>query len=235
MKNVVICPNCRTENPLYKYTCSGCKAYLRDKIFNLDLWQLIGMLIESPVKAFTRIIQSEHKNFIILITVLFSIRAFINSRFISILLYGENSLRFNLITALLISAGAGILIIWMFTFILFALNKISGLKTRLRDNNAVLIYSALPYSFALIVLFPIELIIFGGYLFSNNPSPFMIKPAMAITLLSFEGLLVLWGFLLSVTGIFALSRSTIYAVTMGIAFNIYLWGYFSLLSVILFI
>lgn len=235
MKNVVICPNCRTENPLYKYTCSNCKTYLRDRIFNLDLWQLIGMLIESPVKAFTRIIQSEHKNFIILIAVLFSIRAFINSRFISILLYGENSLRFNLVTALLISAGAGLLIIWIFTFILFALNKISGLKTRLRDNNAVLIYSVLPYSFALIVLFPIELIIFGGYLFSNNPSPFLIKPTIAFTLLSFEGLLVLWGILLAVTGIFALSRSKLYAAVLGIVFNIYLWGFIFLLSVILFI
>jgi hypothetical protein len=234
MKNVVNCSNCGAENPFYKFTCSNCKAYLRDKIFNLDLWELIGMLIESPVKAFNRIIQSEHKNFIILIAVLFSIRTFINSRFLSIYLSGENSLRFNLETELLISVGASLLVIWIFTFILFIVNKYSGLKTRLRDNNAVLIYSILPYSFALMVLFPIELIIFGGYLFSNNPSPFILKPTIAYTLLSFEGLLILWGFFLSVTGIYALSRNAIYAVILGFIFNIYLFGFLFLLSFILF-
>jgi hypothetical protein len=234
MKNVVTCPNCGTENPFYKFTCSNCKAYLRDKIFNLDLWQLIGMLIESPVKAFNRIIQSEHKNFIILIAVLYSIRAFINSRFLSIFLSGESTLRFGLETELLISVGASVVIIWMFAFILFIVNKLSGLKTRFRDDNAVLTYSILPYSFALIVLFPIELIIFGGYLFSDNPSPFILKPAIAYTLLSFEGLLILWGIFLSITGIYALSRNVIYAVIMGIIFNIYLLGFLFVLSVILF-
>ncbi len=234
MKNVVTCPNCGTENPFYKFTCSKCKAYLRDKIFNLDLWQLIGMLIESPVNAFNRIIQSEHKNFIMLITLLFSIRAFINSRFLSIFLSGESTLRFSLETGLLISLGASVVILWMFTTILFIANKFSGLKTRFRDNNAVLIYSILPYSFALIILFPIELIIFGGYLFSDNPSPFILKPAIAYTLLSFEGLLILWGISLSVTGIYALSRNVIYALIIGFIFNIYLFGFLFVLSVILF-
>lgn len=193
------------------------------------------MLIESPVKAFNRIIQSEHKNFIILIAVLFSIRAFINSRFLSIFLSGDNSLRFNLETELIIAVGAGFLIIWIFTFILFIINKFSGLKSRLRDNNAVLIYSVLPYSFALIVLFPIELIIFGGYLFSDNPSPFILKPTIAYTLSAFEGLLILWGIYLTITGIYALSRNVTYAVILGIIFNIYLFGFLFLLSVILFI
>lgn len=235
MKNVVICPNCGTENPVYKHTCIKCKTYLRDRVFNLDLWQLIGMLIESPVKAFNKIIQSEHKNFIILIAVLFSLKAFIDARFLSILFYGSSSLRIGLLPELLITAGASFLIIWIFTFILFAFNKTSGLRTRIRDNNAVLIYSLLPYSFALIVLFPIELIIFGQYLFSNNPSPFVLKPAIAYTLLSFEGLLILWGIFLSVTGIYSISRNVVYSVLFGLIYFIYLFGFMFLLSIILFI
>lgn len=235
MKNVVVCPNCGTENPFYKYTCTSCKAYLRERIFNLDLWQLIGMLIESPVKAFNRVIQSEHKNFIILIALLFSIKAFIDSRFISILLSGENDLRISLLPALLISAAAGYLVIWLYTFILFFVSKLSGLKSRLRDNNAVLIYSLMPYTFALVILFPIELITFGQYLFADNPSPFMLKPTIAYTLLAFEGLLVLWGMFLSVSGIYSLSRSIPYALISGIIFNLFLFGFMILLSVILFV
>ena len=235
MKNVVVCPNCGTENPFYKYTCSGCKGYLRDRIFNLDLWHLIGLMIESPVKAFNRIIQSEHKNFIILIGLLFTVKAFIDSRFISIILSGEISLRVGLVTAILVSAAAGFLAIWIYTLILFLSNKFSGLRSRIRDNNAVLIYSLLPYAFALIILFPIELITFGQYLFSDNPSPFILKPAIAYTLLAFEGLLLLWGIFLSVSGIFALTRNIFYGIISGIVYNFFLFGFMFLLSIILFI
>ena len=235
MKNVVVCSNCGTENPFHKYTCTNCKAYLRERVFNLDLWQLMGMLIESPVKAFNRVIQSEHKNFILLIALLFSVKAFIDSRFISILLSGENNLRLSLLPSLLISAAAGYTVIWMYTVILFLVNKMSGLKSRLRDNNAVLIYSLIPYTFALVILFPIELITFGQYLFSDNPSPFMLKPTIAYTLLAFEGLLILWSMFLSVTGIYSLSRSLPYALISGVIFNFLLFGFFFLLSTILFI
>ncbi len=235
MKNVVVCSNCGAENPFFKYTCGNCKAYLRERIFNLDLWKLIGMLIESPVKAFNRIIQSEHKNFILLIALLFSIRAFIDARFLSVLLSGESALRFGLLPALLISAGAGFLVIWIYTLVLFLVGKLSGLKSRLRDNNAVLIYSLISYTFALIILFPIELITFGQFLFSNNPSPFMLKPTIAYTLLAFEGLLIAWGIFLTVSGIYSLSRSIPFAISSGILFNIYLFGFMFLLSIILFI
>ena len=235
MKNVVICPNCGTENPFYKYTCTSCKAYLRERVFNLDLWQLTGMLIESPVKAFNRVIQSEHKNFILLIVLLFSVKAFIDSRFVSILFSGENGLRISLLLTLLISAAAGYIVIWIYTVILFLVNKVSGLKSRLRDNNAILIYSLIPYAFALVILFPIELITFGQYLFSDNPSPFMLKPTIAYTLLAFEGLFILWSMFLSVSGIYSLSRSIPYALISGIIYNFFLFCFFFLLSIILFV
>ncbi len=235
MKNVVVCPNCGTENPFFKYTCTSCKAYLRERIFNLDLWQLTGMLIESPVKAFNRIIQSEHKNFILLIVFLFAIKAFIDARFLSIIIYGENDLRLGLLPALLISAAAGYLVIWIFTFILFGINKLSGLKSRLRDNNAVLIYSLVPSAFALLILFPIELITFGQYLFSDNPSPFLLKPTIAYALLAFEILLILWGIFLSITGVYSLTRNITYALGTGIIFNIFLFGFMYLSAIILFI
>jgi hypothetical protein len=235
MKNVVVCPNCGTENPFYKYTCTNCKGYLRERIFNLDLWQLIGMLIESPVKAFNRIIQSEHKNFLLLIAFLFTIKIFINARFLSIFLSGESSLRFGLLPLLLISAAAGYLVIWIYTLVLFLVNKLSGLKSRLRDNNAVLIYSLIPYAFALAILFPIELITFGGSLFSDNPSPFLLKPAIAYALLIFEGLLILWSIFLSVSGIYSISRNISYALSSGIIFSVYLFAFMFLLSFILFV
>ncbi len=83
MKNIVTCPNCSSENPYYKETCSSCNSFIRDKISNLDLWNIIGLLIENPVKAFRQIIYSQHKNFIFFILFFVSIKFLINARFIS--------------------------------------------------------------------------------------------------------------------------------------------------------
>lgn len=235
MKNVTTCPNCGSENPIYKLTCLNCKTYLRERIYNLDLWKIIGLLIESPVKAFKLIIQSEHKNFIFLIITLFSVKAFIDARFISLLHAGYGLLKIDLELELLITLGAGIIIIFVFAVIFSFINLLTGLKTRIKDNFAVLSYSLVPYTFGLIILFPIEIIIFGGYLFSNNPSPFIIKPDLAYALLSFEGLLIMWGLYLVISGMFAASKNLLYSLISGFIFYFYLYGFLFFLSKILFI
>ncbi|NOX19606.1 MAG: hypothetical protein GXO87_15160, partial [Chlorobi bacterium] len=63
MKNNVICKNCGAENPFYLLTCKSCNAYIRDKVSNINLWEIIWKLIETPVEAFRQIIYAEHKNF----------------------------------------------------------------------------------------------------------------------------------------------------------------------------
>lgn len=234
MKNVVKCPKCGTENPFYKLTCLNCKNYLRERVYNLDLWKLTGLLIENPAGAFRLIIHSEHKNFIIFITVLFSIKTFINSRFLSFIHSGNSLLKINMGLELLITLAASIIVIFIYSLLITIINKIGGLKTRIRDNHAILSYSLIPYLFALIVLFPIEIIIFGDYLFSNNPSPFIIKPAIAYILLGFEVLLILWGIFLTITGIYTISKNILYSILAGILFTVYLFGYFFILSKLFF-
>jgi hypothetical protein len=234
MKNVVRCPKCGTENPFYNFTCLNCKNYLRERVVNLDLWKLTGLLIENPAGAFKLIINSEHKNFIFFIIVLFSIKAFINSRFLSFVYSGNSITKTNMGLELLITIAASIIIIFIYSLVMTFFNKMGGLKTRIRDNHAVLSYSLIPYSFALIVLFPIEVIIFGEYLFSSNPSPFVIKPTIAYILLSFEGLLFLWGIFLTITGIYTISKNILYSILIGIVFIMYLSGYFFILSKLFF-
>ena len=56
MKNKITCSNCSTENPPYAYTCDNCNSYLRERVFNIDLWNVIGLMIEAPKKAFELII-----------------------------------------------------------------------------------------------------------------------------------------------------------------------------------
>jgi len=99
MKNIVTCPNCSAENAYYKETCSSCNSFIRDKRSNLDLWNIMGLLIENPIKAFQVIIYSQHKNFILFILFFVTIKFLINARFISLLTIG----RFTITTSLPLS------------------------------------------------------------------------------------------------------------------------------------
>ncbi len=60
MKNTITCKNCKDENPFYGLICKSCGSYLRERIFNIDLFKIMGLLIESPQKGFEIIIHSEH-------------------------------------------------------------------------------------------------------------------------------------------------------------------------------
>ena len=175
MKNVMICKSCGFENPYYEVICLNCHSFLRDRIFNIDLWKTVEQLIETPVKAFRRIIQSEHKNFISLIFIFAAFKLFISSIFISLALF-KNEQALNLFsTRFLLFVGGILSLLFVLSLLLLLVLKVGGIKTRFKDLFALFTFSLIPYSFAAIILFPVELIIFGTYLFSVNPSPFIIK------------------------------------------------------------
>lgn len=233
MKNVLICKSCTAENPYYSVICSNCNSYLRDRIFNIDLWKTIEQLIETPVKAFGKIIRSEHKNFISLIFVFAAFKLFISSIFISLALYkNEQSVNLFISHFLLFTVGL------LFLFLIIALLslwvlKAGGIKTRYKDCFAIITYSQMPYFFAAFILFPVELIIFGGYLFSVNPSPFIIKSFLAWFLVAIEILLILWSALLSFAGIYAQTRSIKFSLTYSVIFNIIVYSSIFIYSIIL--
>jgi hypothetical protein len=224
MKNVIICKSCSTENPYYEVICMNCHSFLRDRVFNIDLWKTIESLIETPVKAFRRIIQSEHKNFISLIFIFAVFKLFISSIFISLAIFKNEQVLNFFIPRFLFFAGGMLILFIILSLLLLLLIKGGGIKTRFKDLFAILTYSFMPYSFATIILFPIELIIFGQYLFSVNPSPFVIKSFLAWVLLSLEFLLILWSVFLTVTGIFAQTKSLRFSLVNSVIFNIIVYS-----------
>lgn len=234
MKNVIICKSCQSENPLYELTCQNCKKYLRERVYNLDLWKLLEQLIENPVKGFTKIIYSEQKNFIFFILVLSSIKLFINTFFYFLAdsnnrLINPSNFR-NYLLVLFIT----LIVIFLFSLFIKFTNKIANNYTRLKDIISISSYSLLPHIFALILLFPLELIFFGEYLFSNNPSPFIIKETAAYIFLTLEFLIILWTIFLSIISIYTFTKSLFYSFGMGILFNLLLMGSHYLLSFFIF-
>lgn len=196
MKNSVICPNCKSENPAYNSICSKCKFYIRDKIYNIDLWSLLGSIIESPATAFRTIIYSEHKNFIFFILPLIVLKYLINTRFVSMLSIGEFQSSVGLQMSYLIILGGTLLYFLAFSLLYTMIGKMNEIFICFKDTFALIIYSQIPLLFGLIILFTLELVIFGDYLFSINPTPFTIKGQIAFLFLVLEIGIIIWSIFL---------------------------------------
>ncbi|HEY4755088.1 MAG TPA: hypothetical protein VIH28_03425 [Ignavibacteriaceae bacterium] len=230
MKNGIICKNCQTSNPFHELTCRNCKSYLRERVYNLDLWKLLEQLIESPLNGFTKIIHSEQKNFIVFIILLASIKFFINTIFFFLTIPQHNLFSVNSIRNYLIVLLSVALIISIFSLVIKFINQISSNVTRSKDILAILSYSLIPNIFALVILFPLELIFFGEYLFSNNPSPFIIKETTAYIMLILELLIMVWTSFLSIMALYTLTKSLLFSIGIGILFNLLVFGSQYLLS-----
>ncbi len=223
MKNSIECKTCRTENPVYGLICTNCKSFLREKIFNIDLWHTIFLLIESPGKAYNLIIQSEHKNFIFFISIVVSLKLLIDSMFLSLLTLKSEPVFGNFFRNYFIVIGELIFILMLASITFKYVTKGYGVSTRIKDNFAILTYSLLPHIFGAIFLLIIELTIFGGNIFSRNPSPFILKETLAYILTGFELLLVLWSIFLSVLAFFSQTKNIFYSVFSSILFNFLLY------------
>lgn len=221
MNNTITCSNCSNENPSYVHICENCNSFIRERVYNIDLWNLIGLLIESPGKAFKFIVYSEHKNFIGFVLLLITVKFLVDARFISLVSLGS----FNPATALYLSYSivlvslAVFLILYSYCFTL--VNKSLNIKTRFRDNISVLVYSLIPNVFGIIFLFVIELVVFGGYLFSINPSPFVVKEFIAYLFAGAELSLVIWSVFLSFTAFRVQTNSILLSIINTLVFNIF--------------
>lgn len=230
MKNEIVCKNCQTSNPFHELTCRNCKSYLRDRVYNLDFWKLLEQLIESPINGFTKIIHSEQKNFIVFIILLVSIKFFINTIFFFLTNPQNNLSSANSVRNYLIVLLSTALITSIISLLIKFTNQILSNVTRTKDILSILSYSLIPNTFALVILFPLELIFFGEYLFSNNPSPFIIKGTVAYIMLALELLIMIWTLFLAIMALYTLTKSLFYTIGIGIFFNLVIFGSQYLLS-----
>jgi len=234
MKNSVTCPNCNTENPFYNSVCFNCRIYLRDRVYNLDLWSTISSIIESPSKAFKTIILSEHKNFIFFILLFIGFKYVINARFVSMLSLGEFQSTIGLQYSYLIVLGVTLIYSILFSFLYSLSGKAYKIYLRFKDTFALIIYSQIPYLFGLIILFALELVIFGDYLFSKNPTPFTIKSTLSYLFLALEIAIVLWSFFLIFRAFLTQSHHLIFSILSSTAFVVLFWSLIYICSLFVF-
>lgn len=201
MKNNIKCPNCNSENPYFALNCINCKFLLRDKIVNIELWKTISLLIETPLTAFHKITFSENKNFIYGILFFLGIKIWILSAWFGLIFNKEVNPIYDFYKLILFSFIAAVLSILIPVSKLAVLLKIKKNNFRFKDIYSTTIYSFIPIVFSVLILFPLEIIVFGEYLFSINPSPFEIKNLFAYIFISLEIGFIIWSFCLLIISI----------------------------------
>ncbi|MDP2364780.1 MAG: hypothetical protein Q8M94_13565 [Ignavibacteria bacterium] len=216
------CKKCNHINPAYKYICEECKSYLREKIVNIDLWNTIQQIIEEPFAAFKQIIFAEHKNFVIFLIFLIGTKNLIISRFLSVPQLGSDGVTNGIAFSLFLSIIFSIITFLLLTVTQTKVYKKKGIHLRFKDIYATNIYAFIPYIFGLIFIFPVELTVLGGNIFSNNPYSFQIKPTVSYILFGIEGIVLIWSLILVYKGTFLVVSNRIFALFLTSSFFV-LW------------
>jgi hypothetical protein len=216
MKNVMVCNSCHQENPFHALNCSKCRAFLRPRISNIDLWQTIWRILESPVKTTESIIQSDHKNFVILLLFLCCVKFSFAKSMVFNSLKGGGVLIETFSSGILNGGLIFVLYLFLFSLLMTLMNNLNGIRTRFRDNLAIYSYSFIPLLLGMLVLVPINFALFGEYWFTFNPSPFIIKPAAATLLIIIDAILFLWSIGIVMTSTYAQSRNKVYSILSGL-------------------
>jgi hypothetical protein len=197
---MIKCTVCLAENDDFAITCVSCKAFLQNRIPNLDLFEIGWKVLESPRKAFRSITLAEHKNYVLFLFTLFGVSLSFTGFW-----YFRLGTRFtNLIDLVPAAVGIGIVVGFLAALVIpaihFAASKAVGGMSGFRGSLGILGYSLTPIAFSLFVVLPIELMTFGMFLFTSNPHPYTIKPVSYVFLVGFDAVIGLWSIILSVVG-----------------------------------
>ena len=197
---MVVCPVCGTQNDEYAIVCGSCKSFIQNRIANLDFFDTVWKVIESPRRAFHDITLAEHKNYSLLLFALFGISLSLTGFW-----YFRLGPRFDsLLDLLAAAAGSGVVIgivaAFLFTAAFEVLARIFGGKGTVRSSLGILAYATTPVSLSLVLILPIELLTFGMFLFTRNPDPYTVKPGMYLTLIGTDCAVGIWAVVLGIIG-----------------------------------
>ncbi len=189
---MIRCSVCLAENDDFAITCKKCKAFLQNRVPNLDLFETAWRILESPRATFQQIVLADHKNYSLFLFSLFGI-----SLSFTAFWYFKLGSRYDTLLdlvpwAIVVGIALGVVSAIILTLAYHLVAKLLGGAAAVRDSLALLAYSLTPIAVSLFIVLPIELLTFGMYLFTSNPHPYTIKPVSYVILVGFDVIVSLW-------------------------------------------
>ncbi len=194
------CPVCQAPNEEFAIICRSCGGYLQNRVPNLDLFETMWSVFESPVKAFRRIGLAEHKNYAILLYGVFGIAC----AFVLLWLFRWGEFFDSLLTLIawgtVIGAVLGVVLHPIAAGTHWIVTKALGSRRGYREALGVTAYALSPVVLSVVLILPIELLTFGIYLFTSNPHPYALNPVSYVVLTGLDGAAGIWSIALLTIG-----------------------------------
>ena len=197
---MINCSVCQTENNQYSTICKKCGGFLQNRLPNLDLFDVLWKIIESPRNAFRLIMIAEHKNYAVLLYTMSGIAITFTGFWYFKLGERYDNILLIIILAITIGIPFGVALCPIATSLHWGLSRILGNKTSFRNSLGITSYSLSPIILSLVFVLPIELLTFGMYFFTSNPPPITIKPILYMVLVGLNVALLLWAWILLIIG-----------------------------------
>ncbi len=197
---MLTCPVCGHANDDLAVVCVSCKGYLQAKVDTLDLFSTIWGLLEAPGKTMHRIVIARHKNYAVMLSSLFGMAlVFAVMRYLSLgrVLGGLGG---SLAAGVVAGPVAGLLTVVLIALVIRLVSRLLGGHATLREAMPMVAFAMVPLVISLVVVFPIEIAVFGQYLFDNNPPPLVINPPAFVGLAALDVLAALWAWVLLIAG-----------------------------------
>lgn len=194
------CTVCGTENNDLAVVCTSCKGFLQSKVDNLNLFETLWGLMESPRTTFRRIALARHKNYAVLLSSLLGVALLYTFFWYRTMGPSFTNLATLVGAGILVGPPCGVLFVLLFAGIMHRLALFVGGNGTFRNTYAVASYAGAPIVYSLVFVFPIEIAIFGMYFFANNPPPLVISPVIYLVLLGMSFATFLWSLVLLTEG-----------------------------------
>ncbi|HXX64954.1 MAG TPA: Yip1 family protein, partial [Bacteroidota bacterium] len=160
---MISCSVCGAENDPLAVVCKSCKSFLQAKVDNLNLFETLWGLMESPGATFRRIALARHKNYVIFLSSLLGISVVYAAFWYMNLGVKFSNLAILVGGGLLIGPIVGQLFTLVFCLLMHRIGRLLGGSGSFRNMHAVTAYSSSPIAYSLVFVFPIEIAIFGIY------------------------------------------------------------------------
>ncbi len=195
------CSLCHALNDHLAVVCASCGSFLQARVENLDLFLTAWRVLERPAQAFRTVAIARHKNYVVVLSA-FAGYAFTFFAFWLVKAGDHTDSLVNFLAAgLAVGPAVGIIVMTMIAAFLALVLRIAGARSRFRNVFAVSAYALVPIVISAALVLPIEIMTFGLYFFTTNPSPAILKPVSYYTLLGLDGLFALWSLLVFVTAV----------------------------------
>lgn len=171
------CQVCNADNLDLAVRCSSCGSNLQNSVKALDLYSTIFNIWRYPDSTLKKVVLATHRNYSLLLAALEAIGlSFLAMYMVKAAdIYSVDFTRL-LVTSIVIGLIVFLPAIYIYCGLSYLTLRVRRTGATLRGYIAGIVYSLHPLALAAVFMVPMEVAVFGSYLFSNNPPPQVINP-----------------------------------------------------------